>query len=50
MGRDGEAQMIAFYLIRGHTLNELLSLSTSDRLFYFAAMNRYLEEVEEIGK
>lgn len=39
--------MIGFYLVRGHSLKELMSLSTVDKLFYYAAMTAYLEEVKE---
>lgn len=50
MTQDAEAEMIGFYLLRGHTSDELLSLSTADKLFYAAAMMRYKEELEEIAK
>lgn len=50
MTQDAEAEMIGFYLLRGHTLDELLSLSTSDRIFYAAAMLRYKEELDEIAE
>lgn len=50
MKQDAEAQMIGFYLLRGHTLNEMLSLSTTDRLFYLAAMEIYNDELRELEK
>lgn len=43
MEQDGEAKLIGFYLLRGHSLEELLSLSTADRAFYYAAMKVYTE-------
>ena len=30
--------MIGFYILRGHTLKEMLSLGTADKLIYAAAM------------
>ena len=36
MAQDAEAAMIGFYLLRGHSLEELLSLSHADKLFYIA--------------
>lgn len=50
MKQDAEAQMIGFYLLRGHTLDEMLSLSTTDRLFYLAAMSIYNDELQEMGE
>lgn len=54
MKQDAEAQMIGFYLLRGHSLTELMSLSTIDKLFYISAMEIYAEEIEaaseEAGK
>ncbi len=50
MKQDAEAQMIGFYLLRGHTLDEMLSLSTTDRLFYLAAMEIYNDELRGIGE
>lgn len=50
MKQDAEAQMIGFYLLRGHTLDEMLSLSTTDRLFYLAAMEIYNDELRELEK
>lgn len=50
MKQDAEAQMIGFYILRGHTLDEMLSLSTTDRLFYLAAMSIYNDELQEIGE
>lgn len=50
MGRDGEAQMIAFYLLRGHSLDELFDLGMIEKMFYIAAMEKYAEEVSEVGK
>lgn len=47
MGRDGEAQMIAFYLLRGHSLDELLRLGFIEKMFYIAAMEKYFEGVKE---
>lgn len=37
-----EAALIGFYILRGHTLEEMLSLGTADKLIYVAAME--LEE------
>lgn len=50
MERDGEAAMIGFYLLRGHTLDELLGLSTTDKFFYLAAMRIYYERLEKMEK
>ena len=50
MRQDAEAQMIGFYLLRGYTLDEMLSLSTTDRLFYLAAMEIYNDELRELEK
>lgn len=50
MKQDAEAQMVGFYLLRGHTLDEMLSLSTTDRLFYLAAMEIYNDELQELEK
>lgn len=50
MKQDAEAQMVGFYLLRGHTLDEMLSLSTTDRLFYLAAMEIYNDELRELEK
>lgn len=50
MKQDAEAQMIGFYLLRGHSLKELLSLSTIDKLFYISAMEIYIEEIEKNAK
>lgn len=50
MKQDAEAEMIGFYLLRGHSLNELLSLSTIDKLFYVSAMEIYIEEIEKNTK
>lgn len=38
MKRDIEAALIGFYILRGHTLEEMLSLGTADKLIYAAAM------------
>ena len=46
MAQDVEAAMIDFYLLRGHTLQELTTLSTLDKVFYYAAMKKYYERVE----
>lgn len=35
--------MIAFYLVRGHTLNSLLSLSSLEKIFYVEAMEYAIE-------
>lgn len=50
MAQDAEAAMIAFYILRGHSLGELLSLSHADKLFYIAAMDKYHEELEDAFK
>ena len=50
MAQDAEAAMIGFYLLRGHSLEELLSLSHADKLFYIAAMDKHHEELEEAFK
>ena len=50
MSRDGEAQMIAFYLLRGHSLDELLGLDLIEKAFYIAAMEKYIEEVSKVGQ
>lgn len=47
MTEDAEAQMIGFYLLRGHTLDELLALSRIDKAFYCAAMEIYYERMEK---
>ena len=39
--------MISFFLLRGHTLDEMLSLTIAEKAVYTAAMVVYLEEVEE---
>ena len=46
MTQDVEAAMIDFYLLRGHTLQELTTLSASDKVFYYAAMEKYYERVD----
>lgn len=46
MKQDGDAELIGFYLLRGHSLDELLALSTADRAFYYAAMTLYYEQKE----
>ena len=46
MTQDVEAAMIDFYLLRGHTLQELTTLSASDKVFYYAAMEKYYERVK----
>ena len=46
MAQDAEAAMIGFYLLRGHTLNELTALSTADKAFYYAAMQIYYQLME----
>lgn len=46
MEQDGEAELIGFYLLRGHSLEEMLSLSTVDKAFYGAAMRIYYERKE----
>lgn len=43
MRQDGEATMISFYILRGHTLEEMLSLGTVDKMFYTAAMELEME-------
>lgn len=50
MKQDAEAAMIGFYILRGHSLEELLSLSHADKLFYIAAMDKYHEELEDAFK
>lgn len=50
MTQDAEAAMIGFYLLRGHSLKELLSLSHADKLFYIAAMDKYHEELKDAFK
>lgn len=42
--------MISFFMLRGHSLNELASLSTKEKLFYYAVMSNYGEEAERIQK
>ena len=46
MEQDDEATMIGFYILRGHTLDELTALSTADKAFYYAAMQIYYEQKE----
>lgn len=46
MEQDAEAAMIGFYILRGHTIQELTTLSTSDKVFYYAAMEKYYERME----
>jgi hypothetical protein len=48
MAEDAEAQMIGFYLLRGHALDELLTLSRIDKAFYYAAMEIYYERMEKM--
>ncbi len=43
MRQDDETSMIGFYILRGHTLEEMLSLGTADKLFYAAAMELEME-------
>lgn len=43
MKQDGEAAMIGFYILRGHTVEEMMSLGTADKLFYAAAMELEME-------
>ncbi len=40
--------MIAHYLSKGHSLEELVNLKTSERLFYQAAWEVELEYIEKI--
>ncbi|WP_251612898.1 hypothetical protein [Senimuribacter intestinalis] len=42
--------MIGFYLLRGHTLNELLSLSTVEKAVFMAAMAQHNEERQQLTK
>lgn len=49
MEQDAEAAMIGFYLLRGHSLEELTNLSTTDKFFYSAAMRIYYERMEAIA-
>lgn len=35
--------MISFYILRGHALEEMLSLGTADKLIYAAAMELEME-------
>ena len=42
--------MIGFYVLRGHTLDELLNLSTIEKVIFMAAMNNHNEEIEHILK
>lgn len=40
--------MLAYYLDRGHTLNELLNLDYYSKLFYISAMlSNHEEDIEE---
>ncbi|ARE87117.1 hypothetical protein [Clostridium formicaceticum] len=39
--------MYAYYLSKGHTLNSLLSLSFTEKLFYVEAMNYMIEQEQE---
>lgn len=48
MEEDAEAQMLGFYLLRGHSLDELLGLSRTDKAFYLAAMRIYYEQMERV--
>lgn len=41
--------MISFFLLKGHTLEEMLTLSTAEKLFYTASMEVYSEELSKIG-
>lgn len=50
MKQDADAEMVGFYILRGHTLDEMLSLSTTDRLFYLAAMEVYKDEMKMLEK
>lgn len=43
MKQDGEAAMIGFYILRGRSLEEMLSLGTADKMFYMAAMELEME-------
>ena len=49
MKQDEEAAMIGFYLLRGHTLEELTTLSKTDRVFYHAAMRNFYERMEAMN-
>lgn len=42
--------MISFFLLRGHTLDEMLSLTTAEKAIFTASMAAYLEEVSEAVK
>lgn len=42
--------VIAFFLLRGHSLNEMLSLSTAEMMVYRATYRRYIEEQEEVAE
>lgn len=46
MKQDAEAQMIGFYILRGHSIDEMMALSTTDKAFYYAAMQIYYERME----
>lgn len=40
--------MYAFYLVRGHSLKELESLSPTEELFYMLAMDSYYERIQTL--
>lgn len=40
--------MYAFYLVRGHSLKELESLSPTEQLFYMLAMDAYYERIQTL--
>ncbi len=50
MAQDAEAAMIAFYILRGHSLDSLASLSSADKIIYMATMQKYCEEIETATK
>lgn len=50
MKQDAEASMIAFYILRGIPLTELLQADAAEKKIYMAAMELEIETKEEILK
>lgn len=48
MKNDTEAAMVSFFLLRGHSLDSLLKLSSAEKIVYMAAMERHYEDVSEM--
>ena len=48
MEQDAEFQMYAFYVTRGHTLEELVNLSRLEKLLMYHAMENYYKFIASL--